>query len=292
MFGTIPTAGGATISIFGSHLGLVSSSISGVLTGGSPQLASYPRSFAITSCTVGSPRGSRVDCVSPVGVGGPFRLQLFVDGGSSNASDAEVWFTNPTINTVEGEGKLAPTEGQKTIVFRGSNFGVVGASAAIFAWARPTDSMYALVFPATDCAVIEDHVAASCTTASSIGATLSWTISIEDLNSTVPVSGCLPPSIVSATLSDPVASTTGTTWIDIEGRNFGAFIEFVKVWIEIGASGGDVLYGGIVSPRLNKLTLQCSDCSMVVAHRGVRCLVPRGGGVITAVTLDVLGQST
>ena len=303
MFGSIPTSGGAVITVFGARLGLDSRVLSGVLTGGLSAVANTPRSLGPLQCTV-VVRGIKVQCLSPVGVGGNYSVSVSVDGGWSSPSTDKLYYTNPTVNSVEGPGVLAPTRGALSVTLRGSNFGTVGGYVAsagmtttgsnvVQAWARPTSGV-PLVFNATNCTVVEDHVAMNCTVSGGIGGSLSWSVSVEGLGSTVPVSGYEPPVVTSVTLSEPTANTAGGTWITVNGDNFGSFIDYVTVSISMGGGGtkSRTLFGGIQAPDPGSLVVVCGNCSLAEPHTSVRCAVPAGAGAITMVRVDVLGQST
>lgn len=99
-------------------------------------------------------------------------------------------------------------QGGDEIVIEGSNFGVTGAASSVLAWSIPASipSSYSglassLVFPAVNCSVIQDHVLIHCLTSGGVGGSLSWRVSVEGLESTVPVSSYGAPVISAVTIA-------------------------------------------------------------------------------------------
>ena len=57
---------------------------------------------------------------------------------------------------------------------------------------------------------------------------------VEGLRSTVPLSAYQPPNVTAVRLSEAFANTTGGTLITITGSNFGTFVSFVTVSVDVG----------------------------------------------------------
>ncbi len=66
------------------------------------------------------------------------RRVLHVDGGSSGVSSQLLSFANPMISDVFGSGLHSSTAGGSYVLLHGSNFGAVGFSTDVRAWATPT----------------------------------------------------------------------------------------------------------------------------------------------------------
>jgi hypothetical protein len=116
---TLPTVGSAVIDVVGFNLGLVSSAISVVYTGGSLGLMSRSHTVDQGACTVAAP-GTYIKCPSQPGVGANYSLSVVVDGGASAASAAVLSYAPPIINSVDGPGALGcPTAGGVAVHLQG-----------------------------------------------------------------------------------------------------------------------------------------------------------------------------
>jgi hypothetical protein len=93
------------------------------------------------------------------GIGANYTFTVAVDGGVSNAHTDALSYAPPVINSLSGPGASgAGTAGGATIFLNGSNFGPVNDSTVVVAWASPSAND-SLVFPGTNCTVVEAHVA-------------------------------------------------------------------------------------------------------------------------------------
>jgi hypothetical protein len=274
--GSLATVGGTPVDITGHHLGMAVASVSMAYTGGSTGLATHTYTPA-DACVVVS-AGTRIRCPAAPGVGANYSFVVTVDGGSSAPSARQLSYTQPTISAIEGPGAtLAPAIGGVPIVLRGSNFGPVGDNTTLRVWAVPSAND-TLVFPGLGCTVTEAHVAITCTTAPGRGASLTWRVQVEGLTNTVSLSTLAPPNVTTATFADAgvsVASTLGGTALAVFGHNFG-----------------DGVQDTVVTVTVPGRVLVTTQCVMVAVDTQLRCLLPPGTGVISHVSVAVLGQST
>ncbi len=95
------TIGGAEIVIRGSSLGTNESVIS-VMYGGNLAGAAY-RSYTAINCRIRR-LNAELSCTSVAGVGGNYRVQVTVDGGSSEWSADRLSYAAPTIVALGGPG--------------------------------------------------------------------------------------------------------------------------------------------------------------------------------------------
>jgi hypothetical protein len=99
----MPTAGGVAVTITGSWLGLNSSAVSMVYTGGLAGQAQH--TYTSHDCTV-LRAGAEVACMAVAGVGGKYSFQLLVDGGRSEPSVDTLSYAPPTITGLLGPGAV------------------------------------------------------------------------------------------------------------------------------------------------------------------------------------------
>jgi hypothetical protein len=99
----IPTAGGVEITVHGSWLGLNSSLISLVYTGGVVGMPVH--TYISTSCRVMA-ANTAVSCTAVPGVGGNYSFQLVVDGGASEWSNDTLSYAPPIITSISGAGAV------------------------------------------------------------------------------------------------------------------------------------------------------------------------------------------
>jgi hypothetical protein len=115
----LPTSGGAFIDIKGINLGLASSAISVVYTGGSLGFAARTYTIERGACTIVAP-GTFITCPSQPGVGANYTFIAMVDGGTSNVSTATLSYAPPIINSVDGPGAVnSPAAGGLSIQLSG-----------------------------------------------------------------------------------------------------------------------------------------------------------------------------
>jgi hypothetical protein len=192
------------------------------------------------------------------------------------------------------------TQGGDEIELEGSNFGPVGEAGVIVAWSIPASlpSAYTslsswLVFPALNCSVIQDHVLMRCFTTGGVGGALTWRVSIEGQNSTVPKSSYGYPTINSVTLLSSRVSTLGGALIRFTGMNFGSMSSVVSGNVWFGSvSTGTIHTGGVQLPSYAGLSATLVNCSVVSQHTAIVCALPAGVGRISKLSLTVLDQST
>ena len=205
-------------------------------------------------------------------------------------------YSNPTVSDVRGSGTQSPTAGNSSVQILGTNFGAVGTAKTVLAWASPSNTQ--LTFAAHDCRVVQDHILINCSTASGVGTALSWQVYVDGLNSTTPLTSYLPPTVTAVSLSSATASTLGGTVVIVDGDNFGQWSQLVSVDVHIGtAAAATVNAAGVAtlqSPNLlaSAKVLPTTSCNLTVLHRQLQCFLPAGVGILTAVSVSVLGQST
>ena len=93
----------------------------------------------------------------------------------------------------------------------------MGFASVVMAWAVPSQSSdTTLTFWGINCSVVEPHFGINCTVPAGFGATLSWQLCIDGVNSTSPLSSYAAPVIASTTatsLSLPYARPNSAQFI-------------------------------------------------------------------------------
>ncbi len=115
---------------------------------------------------------------------------------------------------------------------------------------------------------------------------------MEGLDSTVPVSGYMPPTIDTVTIPDGFASTQGGSVIVIDGHNFGSIDSSVRLSVLAGVSDDSLLFADIIAPAVTPERLVAYNCTLTIPHTQVRCALPVGTGVIVSATLQVFDQGS
>jgi hypothetical protein len=271
--GSLATAGGTPVDIYGRHLGLTPTAVTMTYRGGSDGLQARTYTPPAGTCTIVS-AGTHIRCTSDPGVGANYTFIITVDGVSSSPSSRALSYTQPAIASVSGSGAVrGPAAGNATILLRGSNFGPVDSSTALRVWAVPAvnDS---LSFPMEACEVVEAHVAIQCTTGALVGGALTMRVMVEGLGNTMPQISVAGPEVQAAFLVGATfAATTGGTLLAIDGINFGSTMEHTQVTVQVLAGLVDV-----------------SGCVMLVRDAQLQCKLPAGVGPISSVAVTVLGQ--
>jgi hypothetical protein len=271
----LPTLGGATFDITGTGLGLTPTAVSVTYVGGSVGMARWSHTVPPGTCTIVS-AGTALRCPSLPGVGANYTFTVTVDGGVSNASASTLSYAPPVINSLSGEGATgADTAGGAIIVLRGANFGPVNGTT-VTAWATPVADDF-LVFPGHDCVVVEPHVAIRCVITPGMGAALSWRVVVEGQANSMPLASYGPPVLHRVEFAEAGVSlgdTQGGSPVSIEGRNLGNDVRYVAVTVSTLAGATPV-----------------SGCALATNHTALTCPLPPGVGVISLVTVTVLGQT-
>jgi hypothetical protein len=134
------------------------------------------------------------------------------------------------------------------------------------------------MFPGLHCLVLQAHTTIRCITSTCAGASLTWRVVVEGQSNAVPLASVAPPAITSASLVLPpheaYADTLGGTPLVVEGVNFGLLENKTTVTVT-------VLAGALVT----------TGCTLTAPDSRLSCSLPRGTGVISHVTVTVLGQS-
>jgi hypothetical protein len=272
---TVPTAGSATFDITGTGLGLSPDAVTVSYTGGSDGMQT--RSFTLPpgTCTVVA-AGTALRCPSQPGVGANYSVSVAVGGGVGDASASRLSYAPPVINSLGGEGAAGGrTAGGAFIFLRGANFGPANGTA-VTAWASPVADD-TLVFPGLDCAVVEAHVTIRCTVAPGIGAALSWRVVVEGQANSMPLASYAAPVLHAVEFAEAgvtVADTQGGTRVLIRGDNFGSDVRYAAVTVTTPAGATPV-----------------PGCALTTNHTALTCPLPAGVGVLSLVTVTVLGQA-
>jgi hypothetical protein len=120
--GSLPTVGGSVVTVRGRFLGLISSAVSVVYTGGS--LGMRQRTFTIPAgnCSVVNP-GSVLQCTCLPGVGANYTFVVIVGGGVSQSSATTLSYAPPFITSVAGPAAVGgPAVGGVEIVLHGVSY--------------------------------------------------------------------------------------------------------------------------------------------------------------------------
>ena len=143
------------------------------------------------------------------------------------------------------------------------------------AWASPTAADY-LTFPVSDCTVVEPHVRIRCTVVTSVGPALTWRVVVEGQSNTLPVSSTALPVISGASFGSAASSadTRGGTLLHITGLNFGPMSQLIQVVVTLPV--GEAF---------------ASNCTLVVPDTEVACVLPRGTGTLSRISVTVLTQT-
>lgn len=243
-----------------------------------------------------------VQCVSSAGVGANYSFIVTVEDGASQPSLDTLSYTRPVVSVVDGPGStLAPSTGGSVLFLHGANFGRVDDRPYISAWSLHPVADW-ILFYAVNCSVVVDHVMIQCVTGDAAGTGLSWRVEVEGLSNALPLSTTAPPVIDTvAWANDSVqfANTEGGTLLDVTGTDFGPAVEFSSRGGGVGTVGvaGSAPLGGVIPSVFlwvlaGSQQLQTENCTMVVPHRRLRCVLPAGTGRITTVILEVLQQRT
>lgn len=318
--GALPTIGGGFVEIEGRSLGLspgdVSLTYTGALTGMAVRTFFVPRG----TCTIAA-AGTLISCPTPPGVGANYTVVVTVGNGTSAPGSDILSYAPPIINSVDGAGAVnGPAIGGAEILIRGvrcccigllfrcklavpaalflqlchccscccycyccllafaqSNFGPAGRGTEVQGWASPaTDS--SLRFLGLHCVVLEAHVTIQCITSPCAGAALTWRVVVEGQSNAVPLASVAPPTAMSASLVLPpqvaFADTLGGTHLVVEGVNFGLLENKTSVSVTVPAGA-----------------LDTTGCVLAVPDSRLRCVLLPGTGVMSHVTVTVLGQS-
>jgi hypothetical protein len=272
----LPTVGGATFDVTGTALGLTAAAITVTYAGGSDGMARRSHTLPPGTCAIVA-AGTALRCPSLPGVGANYTFTVTVDGGVSDGSAATLSYAPPVISGLGGEGAAgADTAGGAFILLRGANFGPMN-DTTVTAWATPVADE-TLVFPGRDCEVVEAHVAIRCTVTAGIGAAMSWRVVVEGQANSMPMASYAAPVLHTVEFSEAdvtVADTQGGTLVFIRGRNFGNDGRYVSVSVTTPA-------GAVAVP----------GCTLVTNHTVLSCPLPAGAGVVSMVTVSVLGQAT
>ncbi len=272
----VPTVGGATFDVTGTALGLTAAAVTVTYAGGSDGLARRSHTLPPGACTVVAP-GTALRCPSLPGVGANYTFTVTVDGGVSDGSAATLSYAPPVINSLGGEGAAgADTAGGAFILLRGANFGPVN-DTTVTAWASPM-SDETLVFPGRNCAVVEAHVTIRCTVAAGMGAALSWRVVVEGQANSMPLASYAAPVLHVVEFAEAgvtFADTQGGTRVFMRGHYLGNDVRYVLVSVTTPAGAAAV-----------------PGCTLVTNHTVLSCPLPPGAGVVSLVTVTVLGQKT
>jgi hypothetical protein len=272
--GTLSTTGTDMVDIQGEHLGLNSSTVSISFSGGSTgfRVRSYRPSpnecFVIAA-------GTHVRCFTAPGVGANFSFVVTVDGGASPPSRDTLSFARPSVSEVFGPGAThPPTDGNGVVFLRGANLGAADSGAAVRAWAVPAADQ-TLAFTARECVIEVPHVILRCLTGAVMGASLLWRVEVEGQSDVLPlIAAVAQPVLVSATMSEASASTTGGTLVLLQGENLGNGVDHTRV--SVTTRGG---------------TADMDACVLLTDHKLLQCALPAGTGPISRISVAVLGQT-
>jgi hypothetical protein len=273
--GVMSTAGFTIVDIVGANIGVDPNAVSISYSGGSPGLARRTYEPPRNSCTIVI-SGARIRCATSPGVGTGYRFVVNVGDAASSPSVHTLSYGPPSLASVSGPGALLASAGGGSVIFlSGSNFGPVDGNTSLQAWAVPAADT-TLMFSGVDCMVVEAHTTIQCTISDIMGASLTWMVVVEGQNNSLPISSAAAPSIYRVAFEAGVARalTSGGSPIHIEGINFGARAD--RTSVSITTPGG---------------TSTATDCELVARDKALRCSLPPGVGVISFVSVSVLGQS-
>ncbi len=274
--GTLSTAGTSMVDILGFNLGVEASAVSISYSGGSTGFTRRTYTPAPGTCTIVQ-AGTYIRCATVPGVGANYTFTVIVDGVASAPSADLLSYTPPSVGSVAGAGSTrGPARGGASIVLRGTGFGPLNSSTTLVVWAVPAAND-SLVFLARDCNVTEAHVTIECVMGPAMGASLTWKVTVEGQNNTLPISSVAGPVVTHAAFADrrvQAADTRGGTMLEVTGRNFGVSVDHTVV--SITTSGG---------------VYQATSCTMTAADEVLLCELPPGSGTISRVSVSVLGQT-
>ena len=279
----LPTMGGGLLTIAGRNLGRTTSwplALQVTLSGAVDGQASRQIVMSWSACSL-LQEGTQLQCVVPPGVGGNYTTVVQYDGGASAPSADRVSYAPPVIRRLDGPGTNANTTGNASITLYGAYFGPVGVARSLLAWAVPPLDQ-SLVFTATGCNVTVDDTEVQCVTGPGAGQHLLWQVQVEGLVSTTPASNYNPAVVWNVTsrlyASNPTGylghATTGGDVIDVSGYNFGNLPQ--EIVVSTVSDAGTA-------------TLQCT---LVVPHTALACVLAPGTGRLLSLTVSVLAQST
>ncbi len=265
--------------IQGRHLGLDVSAIEVTYAGGSTGLPT--RSYVATGCRFVSNMPSVVSCLSAAGVGANYRLVVRAGTGASTPSTDTLSYAQPVLLYVEPPPPGGfPTRGGVNVTFHGLNFGALGS--IVTAVGTPSSVAPGVEVTTSNCSVVTAHTVVTCTLGPGVSAVVTWQLMVEGQVNTLPYSSFARPAVDRAWLEDragsvlDAAATTGGTFLVVHGTNFGPDASLVSV---------------AVIPRGSGSTITTEACAMVHADMRLRSVLPAGVGTISAVVVNVGGQS-
>ena len=292
---TMRPAGGDTVTLTGTLMGLTSDSVS--VTYSRDGWATWK---SATGCTVVS--ATSVTCTTAAGVGTGYAWKVTVAGQVSSASTATSAYWVPAITSLTVYDRTSSNVvsfmrvvGGDTVVISGTNLGYVGD--AVTAWYR--DGGAVKTYTASMCYVMQPVAGSSiinCTTVSGMNLnSLSWLVTVEGSLNSAPSTATtlyLPPASVGVvTVLDTTAAHNDIT--SLGARTAGG--DFV------GFMGGASSNYGFTSDSFaaqctnNGVWTWSSQCSQINPSSGVlviACVIPPGFGTNFQWKLYVNGQES
>ena len=241
---TLPTSGGATVTITGTSFGPVSDDntvAASCSSSSNTNLAAGP--LSATSCSV-TTADTEVQCSSPIGVGAGHGWSITIGDQTDTDASITTSFTRPAITNLkidpdsglDGDTLTMATAGSTVVTILGTNFGPQDANNAVSAEYVTTltgltstlgQSTYSLDSSAC---TVASHTRMDCTTIAGVGSSFKWDVTVGGQQTTTSSNGVdaglvttyAAPTVTSAA-SDNTLSTAGGsgTVFTVTGTNFG-----------------------------------------------------------------------
>jgi hypothetical protein len=276
----VPTPGGVQIEVVGTQFGPptpIDASSGLPMAGAITPTAIYGRrgvaNFSATDCIV-TVAGTVMQCLLGPGTGAGLSWRVAVGGQLSPPSAQTTAYLPPVVFYFSGDGAhLGATPGAQNVTIFGTNFGPLGSPLRAAYGVNVTGGKD---FVAVGCAVTAAHTAITCATAPGAGATLSWTVTVDEQDSVVAFTDYAPPSVDA--LEGPGAQDgdpNGGQLVVVRGTNFGA-----PQWFERATYGPT----GYEYAAIN--------CSLATPHETLFCFTAPGCGAALRWVVRVRGQSS
>jgi len=268
------TQGGDIVYLIGSQFGDISIS-------GTQIVVTYGKTgteYTATNCRVEASH-TKVQCLTVPGTGRGLQWQIYIATQASNLLNANTSYSPPMISYFGGSGSTgADCGGYQLVYIYGTNFGASMATVDSVYYTRSTNTTIKFVVTA-NCTMHTPHKVLACYTVPGAGASLIWTVIVDEQKSVAPTTSYGAPYITS--LEGPGttnASVYGGQYVTIHGGNFGppdgyAGCVFLD-WVKYGISGSEYT---------------AQEC-YVVSNTVIQCKTAQGVGRDLVWAVSVGGQ--
>ena len=279
---------------------------------GAPTLP--PGVFGAAGCSVAA--DTTLSCLMGAGSGSGLSLLMSIGGQLTPTFPAELSYAPPQVVSFSGAGASgAPSVGGSTVFVTGTNLGpandftnsrlVVSYTAT---WPRATSGFASWTYTNVPCAVTTAHTTLTCIIEPGGGSNLAWTIVLDGLESSLPLTSYAPPAIIAIVEDDgvsaaPLLQANGGDVLQLLGTGFGpadfynvsaqspllSSVTYGPTGVEYSAASFTVLNDGASCSCVSfTATRACGGYSSGCG--AVEFVTSPGTGAITTVLVRVAGQ--